>query len=772
MSNEKCKILIVEDNNDHLELIKISLEKTNDYELTVAKTLDTANSILENINFDLVITDIKLPDGDSIEYFKSKKLFNKHHVIAMTSFGDEHRAVNALKSGAKDYIVKDAHVLSNMGSIVKKTLRDVISQHEKRKIETALRKSEKKYRTLFENASDGIFIMNSKFFIECNEKALKVFGLETKEELIGKTPGELSPENQYNGENSSILAEKILKEIAKKKKIKRFLWKHIRGDGTPFDAEISLNPFKLEGELHFNGIIKDITLKLQAEQKLRTWESIFRHSQWGIIITNSTGVNISMLNTAIANILKYEEKELYNLTIQELFPKNIRSIADVIIDKTKINNYFNTESSMLKKNGESFPVLINSFIMRDKNDQPIFYVLNIQDITERKHTEKLEREVELAKRSSKMKQQFLANMSHEIRTPLNSMLGFIELLKETELTDTQQDYLSTIDESSNILLSLINDILDFSKIEAGKLKLHPQTVDICSVFQKIRSFFEYTANQKGLQLELQCPTVSSFFVKIDETRLLQIVSNLVSNAIKFTHKGRIIIRLIVSKIVKDHIYFRVEIEDTGIGIKEENRLKLFKAFSQLNEKNITNFKGTGLGLAISRQLATLMKGEIGVESEYGKGSLFWFTFAAEKSKELTKVTVNETSIDLKNLNLKLNVLLAEDKILNQKMAAIMITNAGCSVDIANNGLEVLEKFEEGKYDIIFMDIHMPQMDGITALKELKSKYKKLPPVIGLSASAMEGDAEKYMKEGLDDYLAKPVQPKSIYSKLIQWSNKE
>jgi hypothetical protein len=262
--------------------------------------------------------------------------------------------------------------------------------------------------------------------------------------------------------------------------------------------------------------------------------------------------------------------------------------------------------------------------------------------------------------------------------------------------------------------------------------------------------------------------LEKYFIKIDETRLLQVITNLVSNAVKFTNNGSIDVKLFKIKEFGDKVHFRIEVTDTGIGIAKENQTRLFDFFSQVDANLTSNIKGAGLGLAISKQLVSLMDGEIGVESEPGKGSKFWFTFKAKKTEEKPEIENIKVTSGKEPINMGITILLAEDKILNQKVVSMMLQNAGCKVEIANNGLEALELFSENKFDIILMDIHMPDMDGITALNQLKEKYKQLPPVIGLSASAMEGDAEKYINKGLDDYLAKPVKFNDLYHKIMEW----
>ena len=647
MKNEQhyTKILIIEDDPDHLELINLSLKKMNNIEVRVEYTLYEAFKVIQSYQPNLIIADVKLPDGNSIDFLKENQIIQNIHTIIMTSYGDEQIAVNALKSGAKDYIIKSAEAFSKMEIIVERATREINALKEKEAYKNEVERNEKKYRTMFESANDGILIMESSTIVDCNLKALNIFGLDKKEDILGKTPFDFSPAEQYNGENSYEKGQKSI-QIAHTGISQRFRWKHIKNDGAEFDAEISLNPFDVDHEKLIHVVINDITKKLKREE--------------------------------------------------------------------------------------------------------------------------LEKEVEIARRSSKVKEQFLANMSHEIRTPLNSIIGFIDLLKKTHLDNNQRDFLEMVDESSGLLLNLINDILDISKIEAGKLVLYPKTIDVCSIFKKAESLFKYSAKQKSNTLGFDCNNLEKHYIKIDETRLLQVITNLVSNAVKFTHNGSIHVKLFKIEETNGKVLFKMEVTDTGIGIAKENQAQLFDFFSQVNANLTSNIKGAGLGLAISKQLVNMMGGEIGVESEPGKGSKFWFTFKAEKTGEKPEQESIKPSKEVETINLGITILLAEDKILNQKVVSMMLQNAGCKVEIANNGLEVLELFSENKFDIILMDIHMPDMDGITALNKLKEKYQELPPVIGLSASAMEGDAKKYINKGLDDYMAKPVKFNDLYQKIVEW----
>lgn len=384
--------------------------------------------------------------------------------------------------------------------------------------------------------------------------------------------------------------------------------------------------------------------------------------------------------------------------------------------------------------------------------------------------EELQRNIKIAETTAKLKQEFLANMSHEIRTPLSGIIGMTEILYKTLLDDIQKDYVDTIKISSESLLSIINDILDLSKIEAGKMELRTNTVDIDVFKNKIKGTYDSLAKERSLYFDITIENdVPKFFLG-DEKRILQIITNLLSNAVKFTKEGFIRINFSKTNQINNVIELKVSITDSGIGIKKDDQLKLFTKFSQVDSSLSRSYDGTGLGLAICKEFVNIMQGEINVISEEGKGSTFWFTFKTTipvfDNSESTIIEANQISNTLNS-----RILLVEDKIVNQKVVTIMLQNIGCSVSIANNGLEALFMFEENKFDIILMDVQMPEMDGITATKNLKSKYTNLPPIIGLSANAMEGDAEKFIAQGFDDYLSKPVTIEQLQDKILKYINK-
>jgi two-component system, sensor histidine kinase ChiS len=378
----------------------------------------------------------------------------------------------------------------------------------------------------------------------------------------------------------------------------------------------------------------------------------------------------------------------------------------------------------------------------------------------------LREEIAIARQSAEFKQNFLANMSHEIRTPLTGILGMAEILNKTPLNDDQKDYLQTLMLSGDNLRETINMVLDYSKIEAGKMQLNKDEFVFQSIFSEAEKIFT-ALNKHNLSLEIFVDPDIPEKIIADQRRISQVVNNLLSNAIKFTPQGKIVIKssikeLEITGIKEKNLTIMIEIRDSGKGISKEAQKKLFKPFFQVEQADNRSFDGTGLGLAICKELVTLMDGKIGLESQVGKGSNFWFTFGAqsledENNKHIFKQDIQESR---KNFT-KLIILLVEDKVVNQKVVTLLLKSLGHQVVIAHNGQDALEIFLPGKFDLILMDIQMPVMDGITAVKKLKEKYSQLPPVVGLSANAFEGDREKYMNLGMDEYITKPVKQSDL-----------
>ena len=379
-----------------------------------------------------------------------------------------------------------------------------------------------------------------------------------------------------------------------------------------------------------------------------------------------------------------------------------------------------------------------------------------------------------AEAASRAKSQFLANMSHEIRTPMSGVIGMLDLLAAAELTAKEQHYLGTARHAGETLLLIINDILDLSKIEAGKLELDVSDFDLHDAVEETVVLFTERAQRLGLEIACCLDEEVPRSLRGDRGRLVQILSNLVANAVKFTERGEVVARVRCLQEQPGEVLLRFEVTDTGIGIAPEDRRRIFEIFSQADETTTRRFGGTGLGLAISKQLVEMMGGEIGLESELGEGSTFWFT--ARLKKQPHPIPKGGTRAKAEG-PLGANILLAEDNQVNQEVALSMLEALGCRVAVAANGREVLEAVSRTGFDLILMDCQMPEMDGYRATEILRESErtgggeKERTPIVALTAHALEGDRERCLAAGMDDYLAKPFTQKRLSEVLRRWLEK-
>jgi PAS domain S-box-containing protein len=446
--------------------------------------------------------------------------------------------------------------------------------------------------------------------------------------------------------------------------------------------------------------------------------------------------------------------------------------AKQIIEKEAIptairDGLWRGETAILSGDGRVIPVSQVIVCHRSATGSVEFFSTIVRDISERKRAElELEKAVIAADAANQAKGNFLANMSHEIRTPMNGIIGMTELALGTDLTPEQRQYLKIVKASADSLLRVLNDILDFSKIEAGKLDINPEPFGLRGVIGDALQTLSVRANEKKLELACQVqPDVPDRLVG-DSLRLRQVILNLVGNAIKFTSAGEVDVRVFNEDTSDGNLRLHFAIRDTGPGIPDGKQEALFKPFTQADTSTTRQYGGTGLGLAISSQLVALMGGKIWVESEVGNGSTFHFTakfFPSGTGGQIDQTPVPAESQPNK-LTGNLRILLAEDNEVNQELAVAILKKRGHHVQVANNGREVLDALEREPFDVVLMDVQMPELDGIQATMAIRKAEKQTDkhiPIVAMTAHAMKGDRERCLAAGMDAYVSKPLRSSEL-----------
>jgi PAS domain S-box-containing protein len=409
-----------------------------------------------------------------------------------------------------------------------------------------------------------------------------------------------------------------------------------------------------------------------------------------------------------------------------------------------------------------------------------FYVFAM-DITERKLAsqrlqalnDELVAERDKAHAAARAKSAFLANMSHEIRTPMNAIIGLTHLMQRDTRDALGQDRLGKIADAAHHLMGIINDVLDLSKIDAGKLELEALDFDLDEMLARSCSMVAGPAHAKGLELRVDSNDLPQH-VRGDPTRLSQVLMNLLGNAVKFTERGSVTLRGTLLERSPAGLHLRFEVRDTGIGIEPERIGKLFDAFEQSDSSTTRRFGGTGLGLAVTRQLVELMGGEVGVESTPGAGSVFWVTVrlqpaAAQAARPGTEDMQASEPAPAPRPRLGARVLLAEDNAINQEVARELLRAAGCEVDVADNGRRAVEMARAGGYDLILMDVQMPELDGIEASRQIRAMSGlSRVPIVAMTANAFAEDRAACLAAGMNDHVAKPVHAATLYDTLVRW----
>lgn len=524
-------------------------------------------------------------------------------------------------------------------------------------------------------------------------------------------------------------------------------------------------------------VIEDITKQKEVEKDLirskELFKVVFDHTAAAITVTDQSE-RIVAWNPFAEQMLEMTKEDFFNKPLETLYPaREWRKMRKLNIRKKGVVSGIATQVN--KKDGTLLDVDASISVLKDAQGKVMGSIGILRDISKQKRIHEMLVQAKLAaEEANSSKSIFLAKMSHELRTPMNAVLGMLDLTLDTPLTDEQKDNLKVAKEAASNLLGLLNDILDLSKAEAGKVTIESIEISLREVVRSVWKGLMILASNRGIELRYAVSDDIPPLVMGDPVRIRQIIINLINNAIKFTHKGYVEVGVKVLSRREKECELMFSVKDTGIGIPKDRINSLFEIFTQVDEKTARRYGGTGLGLAISKKLVEMMGGRIWVESEEGKGSSFNFVITlpiSEKTADTTSAAAGaEGGAAASGDGLgRIRILLAEDNLVNQKIAVRILEKRGWEIIPANDGKQALDILAKSHFDVILMDDHMPEMSGIEATAIIRNEEKQTGlhiPIIAMTANAMSGDREKYLAMGMDGYVSKPIDREYLFQTII------
>ncbi len=654
-----------------------------------------------------------------------------------------------------------------------KALENAVERNYRKTVESQLDEERALLRAVIDHLPDAVYLKNLQLQkILTNKADLKNIGAESEEQVLFKTDHELFGE--VIGKDSEEIEKAIIASGEEVIDREELLLNKKGETGWLLSSKVPIKD--ASGKItSILGISRNITQSKAAAEQIKRLSLVASQTTNGVVITNIEG-KIEWINDGFTRLTGYEFEEVRGRKPGSFLQGPASSAEQIDIMKKAIaeERSFKVELINYKKDGSPYWIQIDCNPMRDENNELKGFMAIESDISERViFQEELIKAKQEAEKAQEAEKSFLANMSHEIRTPLNAIIGMTSLLRMTETSNEQVDYIDTLEQSSRFLLRLISDILDIVKIEAGKIEIKKEHFDIHKTLKSIHQTFLLKATDKQIAVTLDIEKSIPQFLVGDELLLQQVLNNLMSNAEKFTFNGAVHLKVYTQRKGTDMSELCFEVEDSGVGMTKTDLAQIFLKFKQAKQNNNLKKQGTGLGLAITKQIVELLGGNIYAESIKGQGSTFKVTLpfqhatkesGGRNSHELPSQIVASKNSEREE---QFKVLVAEDNLVNQLYISRLMDKLGWKYEVANNGKEAVEKALHHMYSVILMDIQMPEMDGYEATKIIRKleNPNKDTPIIALTASALLEFKELARESGMNEFLTKPFTPEQLKDKL-------
>ncbi len=780
--NNPVKILLVDDRPENLFALEVLLSHET-YICVKANSGKEALKILqEEHNFAVILMDVQMPGMDG---FETSELIRQNEnikhipIIFLTANMDTSEYIfKGYQAGAVDYMIKPLSPeilkakLAIFTDLYKKNRELQFQKEQMKTLNDQLQKQSQYVRSLIEAGLDPLITVSSKGDItDMNDALSNITGI-AREKLLG-TPF-------FNYFTNPQSAREVYEEVFAKGSIVDFPLTLCSKEGKLIEMLCNGSVYKDDSGDTMGVVI------IAREKLLSKYSRSLIEASLDPLITISSEGKITDMNEALTKTTGISREKIIGTNFFDYFTEKqkAREVYEEVFAKGFV---IDSPLTLLHKKGKFIDVLFNGSVYKDDRGNVQGAVVVARDITEQKIiakelteakisaelatgiAEEAKSKAEVAKRIAedavKSKQQFLSNMSHEIRTPMNAIIGFTKVVLKTDITEKQKEYLSAIKVSGDALIVLINDILDLAKVDAGKMVFEQTPFKLTASLSAMLHLFETKIQEKNLELIKKYDADIPKILIGDPVRLHQIIINLVSNAVKFTHSGKITIGVRLLKEDEAQATIEFAVTDTGIGIPENQMERIFENFQQATSATSRVFGGTGLGLAIVKQLVESQGGSVHVKSKIDKGSTFSFILSFQKA--LTEVRPESEIVEPVTDISHLKVLVVEDIELNQLLMQTLLDEIGSECDIADNGKIAIEKMKTKKYDIILMDLQMPEMNGFETTEYIRGKMNSNIPIIALTADVTTADLAKCKAVGMNDYLAKPIDERLLYNKIAR-----